>query len=245
MGSALRSLMWGTAGLLAVAALLSAGQAMPDVNWLLARQSDLRVMQAESPWQFGSALFMLMTLLCALALPGCSVVALGAGLFYGFALGTVIVVVGSTVGATLSFLASRYLWRDAVRRRWGNRLAGIEAGLARDGAYCLFSLRVAPIIPFGLLNPLMGLSAMPTWQFFSVSLLGMFAGSAVYVYAGTTLAAAQQWHDLFSPGLMAALAGVALLPWLTRAVWKRGVDVCAARRARALTPQRTARRIVR
>ncbi len=187
-----------------------------NVAWLQSRQTELLAFQAARPWAFTTGLFLLFTLLSALALPGCSVLALAAGLCLGWLPGTLMVVVASTVGATLSFLAARHWWRDAVRRRWGHRLAAIETGLARDGAYYLFSLRVAPVIPYALINPLMGLSAMPLRQFFVVSLFGMLAGSAAYVYAGTVLSEASNWQSLFAPGLLAALAVLALLPWVTR-----------------------------
>ena len=205
-----------------VAALLWAGSALPglDAAWLQSRQGELQALHAEQPVAFGAGLFMLFTLLSALALPGCSVLALAAGLCMGWLAGTLLVVLGSSVGATLSFLAARHWWREGVRRRWGHRLARVEDGLARDGAFYLFSLRVAPVIPYALINPLMGLSAMPTRQFFCVSLLGMLAGSAAYVYAGTTLARAQGWQDLFSPSLMAALALLAVLPWAARLGWQ-------------------------
>ena len=191
-----------------------------DSAWLQTRQGELRSLHADQPIAFGAGLFMLFTLMSALALPGCSVLALAAGLCMGWLPGTMLVVLASSVGATLSFLATRHLWRDGVRRRWGHRLARVEDGLARDGAFYLFTLRVAPIIPYALINPLMGLSAMPTRQFFSVSLLGMLAGSAAYVYAGTTLARAQGWQDIFSPGLLAALALLAALPWAARFAWQ-------------------------
>ena len=214
-------------GLLAVAALATvaalawacSGMAGLDGAWLQTRQGELRSLHADQPIAFGAGLFMLFTLMSALALPGCSVLALAAGLCMGWLPGTLLVVLASSVGATLSFLAARHLWRDGVRRRWGHRLARVEDGLARDGAYYLFTLRVAPVIPYALINPLMGLSAMPTRQFFSVSLLGMLAGSAAYVYAGTTLARAQGWQDIFSPGLLAALALLAVMPWVARSAW--------------------------
>ena len=155
-------------------------------------------------------------MLSALALPGCSVLALAAGLCLGWLPGTILVVVASTVGATISFLAARHWLRDAVRRRWGHRVVAIENGLARDGAYYLFSLRVAPIIPYALINPLMGLSSMPLRQFFGVSLLGMLAGSAAYVYAGTVLSEASSWGSLLTPRLVLALLALALLPWVFR-----------------------------
>ena len=206
----------------AVGVLLWACSALPglDAVWLLSRQNDLRALQAEQPVAFGAGLFLLFTVMSALALPGCSVLALAAGLCMGWLPGTLLVVLASTLGATASFLAARHLWRDGVRRRWGDRLARVEDGLARDGAFYLFSLRVAPVIPYALINPLMGLSAMSTCQFFCVSLLGMLAGSAAYVYAGTTLAGAQGWQDIFSPGLLAALTLLALTPWAVRRGWQ-------------------------
>jgi uncharacterized membrane protein YdjX (TVP38/TMEM64 family) len=207
--------------LLGVAAVCTAAWACSDlpafnIASLHTRQAELLALHAARPWAFSAGLFLLFTLLSALALPGCSVLALAAGLCLGWLPGTLLVVLASTVGATISFLAARYWWRDAVRRRWGHRLTAIEDGLARDGAYYLFSLRMAPVIPYALINPLMGLSAMPLRQFFVVSLLGMLAGSAAYVYAGTVLSEASSWQTLFTPSLMVALTVLALLPWAMR-----------------------------
>ena len=217
-----RTLAWAALAVAMVAAALWAGlQAdLPDAAWLQQRQADVHALHAAGPWAFALGLFALFTLLSALALPGCSVLALAAGMVLGWLPGTLLVVLASTVGATLSFLAARHLWRDAVLRRWGHRLHRLQAGLARDGGFYLFSLRVAPVIPFALINPLMGLSAMPTRQFFVVSLLGLLAGSAAYVYAGTALARAQGWQDLVSPSMWAALLLLAALPWVSRWAWQ-------------------------
>lgn len=209
-------------GCVSVAAALWWGGA---ADWLSAsqwqlRQSELRAAHSASPWGFAAALFGLFTVLSALAIPGCSVLALAAGLCLGWLPGTLLVTTASSLGATLSFLASRHWLRDGVRRRWGHRLAGLEAGLARDGAYYLFTLRVAPVIPFALVNPLMGLSAMSTRQFFAVSFVGMLAGSAAYVYAGTALGAASGWRDIVAPEVLAALCLLAALPWLARLGWR-------------------------
>jgi uncharacterized membrane protein YdjX (TVP38/TMEM64 family) len=221
--TAIRYTSWALLGLAGAMGVLWACSGLPTFNMgdLHTRQAELRALQAARPWAFTTGLFLLFTLLSALALPGCSLLALAAGLCLGWLPGTLLVVLASTVGATLSFLAARHWWRDAVRRRWGHRLTAIEDGLARDGGYYLFSLRVAPVIPYALINPLMGLSAMPLRQFFVVSLFGMLAGSAAYVYAGTVLSEASSWQSLFTPGLMAALAVLALLPWVTR--WLLGL----------------------
>jgi len=213
--------LWPVALLLLLGLAWLAWACGPDASWLQAQRQAVLAFKQADPWGFGVALFLLFTLLSALALPGCSLLALAAGLCYGWLLGTLMVALASTLGATLSFLVARHWLRGAVRRRWGARLTGIEAGLARDGGHYLFSLRLAPVIPYALINPLMGLSAMPVWQFFLVSLLGMLAGSAAYVYAGTLLGSAQAWQEVFSPQLLAALLLLALLPWLARAAWRR------------------------
>lgn len=206
----------------AVGAALWASQhwPWPDLAWLQKHQAQLLALSAARPWATGLVIFGLFTVLSALALPGCSVLALAAGLCLGWLPGTLLVALASSVGATVSFLAARHLARDAVRRRWGHRLAGVDAGLARDGAFYLFMLRLAPVIPYPLINPLMGLSTMPVRQFFGVSLLGMLAGSAAYVYAGTVLGTARRWQDLLSPGLCATAALLLALPVLARHGWR-------------------------
>lgn len=222
-----------------------AGAAWPDAGGLERRLAELRQLHAARPWAFAAGLFALFTVMSALALPGCSVLALAAGIMMGWLPGTLLVALASTVGATLSFLAARHWWRDAVQQRWGHRLAGVQAGLARDGAFYLLSLRLAPVIPYALLNPLMGLSAMPARQFFGVSLLGMLAGSAAYVYAGvyvgmhagTALEQMQGWQGLFTPSLWAAGLLLAALPWLLRWLWRSVQRVVKRPEATGAGPQ--------
>ena len=184
-------------------------------EWQLQHQQ-LLMWQKDQPWLFGLGFFTLFILLSATALPGCSLLALAAGACFGWVGGTLLVVLASTVGATLSFLAARHWLRAGVQRRWGHRLGAIEAGLARDGARYLFTLRLAPVIPFALLNLMMGLSHMRTRTFFCTSLIGMLAGSAVYVHAGQQMASAGSVQGLWSPGVLGALALLALLPWAGR-----------------------------
>jgi uncharacterized membrane protein YdjX (TVP38/TMEM64 family) len=198
---------------------------LPSAQWLQTQRHDVLAWQAAQPVLFVLGFFGVFTLLSALALPGCGLLGLAAGLCFGLLQGTAIVVLASTVGATLSFWAARFWWRDAVHARFGTRLAAVEAGLARDGAFYLFSLRLAPVIPYALVNPLMGLSAMPTWQFFWVSLVGMVAGSAAYVYAGTLIGQVEAWHDVFTAPVLLGLVLLAALPWALRAGlrrWRRG-----------------------
>ncbi len=203
-----------------IAALIWAAGHGPDSAWWAQQRSSLLALQAAHPWGLGLGLLAGMILLSALALPGNAPLALAAGLCFGVPLGAAIIVFGSTLGASIAFLAARWWWRDAVQRRWGPQLAGVQAAVARDGAFYLFSLRVAPLIPYPVINPLMGLTAMRLPTFFGVSLAGMLAGSLAYAWAGAALAQAQALPDLASPGLLAGLLALAVLPWGARAAWR-------------------------
>ncbi|MDE2289482.1 MAG: TVP38/TMEM64 family protein, partial [Burkholderiales bacterium] len=146
-----------------------------------------------------TAYFVLYVVAAALSLPGAAVLTLGGGALFGLALGTLLISFASTIGATLAFLGSRYLLRDWVVGRFGRRLEAIDAGLARDGAFYLFMLRLVPAFPFFLINLLLGLSRMRTRTFYWVSQLGMFPGTLVYVNAGTQLARIHSLSGILSP----------------------------------------------
>ena len=156
--------------------------------------------------------FLAFTLVAALGLPGASLLMLLAGATFGLLWGTLLALLASTAGATLSMLAARHFLRGIAEARFGRRLAEINAGIERDGAYYLFGLRMAPVIPFAILNPLVGLTTMKTWTFFWVSALGMLAGTAAYVIADRELALADAPEALLSPGMLLALALLGVLP---------------------------------
>lgn len=187
-----------------------------DTAWLEAQRARLAALQAGAPLAFGLGFLLLFTLLAALALPGCSVLALAAGPCFGWAGGTALVVAGSTAGATLSFLAARHWLREPVRRRFGHHLHALDGFIARDGTRALFALRMAPLVPFPVLNPLLGLTAMPVGRFAAVSALGMLAGSAAYVHAGHAVLG----DGSVSATLVLALAVLGVAPWLA-ARWLR------------------------
>lgn len=154
--------------------------------------------------------------MAALSLPGATVMTLAGGAIFGLWVGVPVVLVSATIGATLAFWTARYVLRDAVQRRFGDRLEAINKGLEQDGAFYLFSLRLVPVFPFFLINLLMGLTTLRSVTFFWVSLAGMFAGTAVYVNAGTQLAAITQLPDVMSPALIMSFIVLALFPWLAR-----------------------------
>ncbi|MEO6974373.1 MAG: FAD-dependent oxidoreductase [Gallionella sp.] len=196
-------------------------------------QSDFMALKAESPWLVVTAGFILYVVAAALSLPGALIMTLAMGAVFGLLMGTIIVSFASSIGATMAFLASRYVLRDWVQQRFGDNLKKINDGIARDGALYLFTLRLVPIFPFFLINLLMGLTPIRTRTFYWVSQVGMLAGTLVFVNAGTQLAQLQSLSGILSPVMMFSfvllgifpLAAKKLTEWLKRrriyAKWKR------------------------
>jgi len=155
-------------------------------------------------------------LMAALSVPGAAVMTLAGGALFGVVTGTIAVSFASTIGATLVFLAARFLFHDAVQKRFGKRLAVINRGVEKDGAFYLLALRLVPIFPFWVINLVMALTPIRTWTYFWVSQLGMLPATIVYVNAGTQLARVDSVGDVLSPQLIGAFALLGLLPLLLR-----------------------------
>ncbi|MBI2398375.1 MAG: FAD-dependent oxidoreductase [Xanthomonadales bacterium] len=150
------------------------------------------------------------------SLPGAAILTLAGGALFGLVEGTLLVSFGSSIGATLAFLASRFLFRDSLQTRYGDRLASFNEGVAREGALYLFTLRLVPVVPFFLVNLLAGLTALPVRTFYWVSQVGMLPGTIAYVFAGTQLARIDSLRGILSPGLIGAFAVLGVLPLLMR-----------------------------
>lgn len=165
----------------------------------------------------------------ALSVPGAVVLTLAAGAIFGVLWGVLLVSFASSLGATLAFLTSRFLLHDAIQRRFGDRLRAINAGVRKDGAFYLFTLRLLPIFPFFIVNLVMGLTPMPARTFYWVSQLGMLPLTAVFVNAGTELAKIDNLKDVVSPTLLASLVLVGLFPLIAR----KAVEKIDARRHKA------------
>src|SRR3954451_9795476 len=155
-------------------------------------------------------------LLAALSLPGAVLMTMAGGAIFYLPVGASGAVFFASVGATLSFWTARYLFRDPIKHRFGGRIAAIDAGIKRDGAFYLFTLRMVPIFPFFLINLLMGLTAMRSMTFFWVSLVGMSAGTILYANAGTRLSELSGARDILSPAIIVSFALLAAFPWLSR-----------------------------
>lgn len=172
---------------------------------------------AQAPWLARALFFGLYVLTAALSFPGATVLTLAGGAVLGFGWGLVLVSFASSLGATLAFWTARTLLRDSVQRRLSGRMADINAGLARDGVWYLLSLRLIPVLPFFVINLAMGLTQMRSWTFYWVSQLGMLAGTAVYVNAGTQLGQLRTLSDVLSPALLGAFVLLGLFPLLAKA----------------------------
>lgn len=168
------------------------------------------------PILIGGSFLLLYILVTALSLPGAAVMTLAAGALFGLFWGTVIVSFASSIGATLAFLVSRYLLRDLVQNRFGERLKPLNDGIKKEGAFYLFTLRLVPVFPFFLINLLMGLTSIGAFTFYWVSQLGMLAGTLVFVNAGTQLAQLESLSGILSPTLLASFALLGLFPLIAK-----------------------------
>ncbi len=191
---------------------------------LRAQQDAAQQYFATHPWQTALAYFLIYVAVTGLSLPGAAVLTLFGGAVFGLLWGTVIVSFASSAGATLAFLASRFVLRDWVQGRFGDRLKPINDGVAREGAFYLFALRLVPAFPFFVINLVMGLTPIRTWTFYWVSQAGMLAGTIVYVYAGAQLA-----EFRLSAGLIVAFTVLGLFPLAA----KKALDALKARRVYA------------
>lgn len=156
----------------------------------------------------------------ALSLPGAAILTLLAGALFGLVTGVILVSFASSIGATLAFLAARFLIGDALQKRYGGTAAfqKINAGVESEGAFYLFTMRLIPAFPFFLVNLLMALTRLPAATFYWVSQVGMFLGTIVFVYAGTELAKISSVKEILSPTLIAAFVAIGVLPLASKKI---------------------------
>ena len=159
-----------------------------------------------------TAYMIIYVVVTALSLPGATVMTLAGGALFGLWLGFLLISFASTIGATLAFLAARFLLRDFVQRKFGDKLTAINAGVEKEGAFYLFTLRLIPIFPFFIINLVMGLTPIRTATYYIVSQIGMLAGTFVYVNAGTQLGRIDSLKGILSPGLLFSFALLGIFP---------------------------------
>ena len=193
------------------------------------RQAALSATVDSNPWQAALIFFAVYVAVAATSFPGAAILTLVGGAIFGFWTGLLLVSFASSVGATLAFLSARFLLRDFVQGKFGDRLKPINEGVDKDGAFYLFALRLVPLFPFFVVNLLMGLTTLRTWPFYWVSQLGMLAGTAVYVNAGTQLAQLDSLKGILSPAILGSFVLLGVFPILAKKVldWLKGRKVYA------------------
>ncbi|MEF8736005.1 MAG: FAD-dependent oxidoreductase [Candidatus Accumulibacter necessarius] len=189
-----------------------------NLQTLKAQQQAIEAYRTNNPGLSVALYFSAYVIMAALSLPGAALLTLAGGAVFGLLWGVVIVSFASSIGATLAFLISRFLLRDWVQQRFGQRLQAIDEGVKREGAFYLFTLRLVPVFPFFLVNLLSGLTGMKARTFYWVSQLGMLAGTVVYVNAGTQLAKIDSLSGILSPGLLGSFALLGVFPLLARKI---------------------------
>ena len=162
--------------------------------------------------------FLAYVIVTGASLPGATVMTLAGGAIFGLVTGLILISFASTIGASIAFLVSRYLFRDMVESRFGASLKAVNDGIEKDGPFYLFALRLVPAFPFFVINLLMGLSNLRLWTFYWVSQLGMLAGTVVYVNAGTQLAQIESASGIFSTEILLSFLLLAMLPFIGRGI---------------------------
>jgi len=228
-------------GAMALFHFLDLGQYL-NLATIKSRQSDLEAWRAGQPLVAGVLYFAAYVAASALSLPGAAVMTLAAGAIFGLGWGMLIVSFASSIGATLAFFASRWLLGGWVQSRFGERLAALNVGVAREGGFYLFTLRLVPVLPFFVINLAMGLTPIRPLTFYWVSQLGMLAGTFVYVNAGTQLARIDSLSGIVSPGLLGSLVLLGVFPLVAKKI----IDMLQARKiyARWKRPARFDRNLI-
>ena len=193
------------------------------LEYLKGQQAALQQLVAERPLGSALAYFGVYVTMASLSLPGASLLTLLGGALFGLLWGTVLVSFASTIGASVAFLFARYFFRDVVENRFGSRLKAINEGIDKEGAFYLFSIRLIPVIPYFVVNLLMGLTKIPLRIFFIASQIGMLPATLVYVNAGTQLASLKTPSDILSAPLILSFVALGVLPLIAKRLvdWHR------------------------
>ncbi|MBT7140874.1 MAG: FAD-dependent oxidoreductase [Gammaproteobacteria bacterium] len=192
---------------------------------LQSQRQELQDLYSNDPLTIVAAYVAIYILVAGLSLPGAVIMTLAGGATFGLGVGTIAVSLGSTVGATVAFLASRFLLRDTIQQRFQDKLATFNQGIEREGGFYLFTLRLIPLFPFFMINLVMGITALRTWKFFFISQLGMLPGTLVYVNAGVQLSSLDSLSGILSLPLLLSFALLGVFPLIA----KKGVEGFKAR----------------
>ncbi len=202
-------------GLAVIFKVLGLGQYF-TLSYIKASQARFTALYADHRLMVIAVYMAIYILVTSLSLPGAAIMTLAGGAFFGLLTGIIVVSFASTIGATLACFVSRSVLRDWVQNKFADKLKTVNAGIEKEGAFYLFTLRLIPVFPFWLINLVMGLTKMPLRTFFWVSQAGMLAGTIVYVNAGKELAKINSLSGIISPGLILSFALLGIFPIATK-----------------------------
>ncbi|GBE03247.1 TVP38/TMEM64 family inner membrane protein YdjZ [bacterium BMS3Abin09] len=183
-----------------------------SLSYIKESQQNLQDLYASNSAAVIAVYMLIYIVVTALSLPGAAVMTLAGGAIFGFITGLVVVSFASSIGATLACFVSRFILRDWVQGKIGDKLKTVNEGVEKEGAFYLFTLRLIPVFPFWLINLGMGLTKMPLKTFYWVSQVGMLAGTAVFVNAGKELGKIDSLSGILSPGLIMSFVLLGLFP---------------------------------
>ena len=202
-------------GLIAAFQIFNLGDYL-SLSYLKESQEKFQVLYSENSAAVIAGYMLIYIIATSLSLPGAAVLTLAAGALFGLITGTIIVSFASTIGATLACIVSRFILRDWIQNKFGDKLKTVNEGIEKEGALYLFTVRLIPIFPFWLINLGMGLTKMPMKTFFWVSQIGMLAGTIVFINAGKELAKIDSLGGILSPGLIFSFVLLGLFPIITK-----------------------------
>ena len=191
-----------------------------NLQFLKEQKEGLNELFEANPLGISALYFLVYVVFTALALPAALILTLAGGAIFGFWHGLALVSFASTIGATLAFLMTRYLFHDSIQSRFGDRLETVNRGIKSEGALYVFGLRLVPLFPFFVINSLLALTKLKTITFYWASQVGMLAGTAVYVNAGTQLAEINDTSDILSLKLIVSFALLGVFPFIAKAMLK-------------------------
>ncbi len=195
-------------------------QSVFNLQYLQEQKAQWLDLYQQHPFLFMAGFFALYVLFTSLALPAASILTVAAGAIFGFVTGLILVSFASTTGAVIAFLITRYLVGDTVKNKFSKQLVKINQGMEEDGALYAFSMRLVPLFPFFLVNSLLALTSIKVRTYYWTSQLGMLAGTAVYVNAGTQLSTINSLGDIVSPNILISFVLLGIFPFIAKYLLK-------------------------
>jgi uncharacterized membrane protein YdjX (TVP38/TMEM64 family) len=187
-----------------------------NLNYLKDSRNYFTELYTDKPGMVIGSYMLTYILITALSLPGATILTLAGGALFGLANGVIIVSFASSIGATIACFTARFLLRDWIQKKFSNKFEIINQGIAREGAFYLFTLRLIPVFPFFMINLVMGLTRMSLFTFYWVSQVGMLAATIVYVNAGKELAKLKSLSGILSPSLLGAFVILGIFPLVVK-----------------------------